>query len=262
MKRATAQWDFTPQANGQLRLQQGELVEILSSANEDWWLVKISTNVGYVPASYLSVMPMDDSRVTAHDSVGRQSQPYPQPQQRHSPVSLHAQQPLLQTGVQGQQALREPQPKEEEPVAMARLPPQQQQVSPRSTSSGPPATGRRQGTTAEQGDMLPRTASVDAAKVMVGLDISSDASIASGQYGRVSPSDEMVCEPFDTVKAAAGESVASFATTVETSMLEVEHDSVGASPPALSSRLGSVSDLASFGSVASFGSDLSSLGNA
>jgi hypothetical protein len=53
---ARAVWNFSPQADGQLHLRRGDLVEVLSHADADWWLIRIGQNIGYAPASFITPM--------------------------------------------------------------------------------------------------------------------------------------------------------------------------------------------------------------
>ena len=54
---ATALWEFKPQGHGQLYMQQGEIVQVLSTDHEEWWMVQRGdgkeSSCGWVPATYL-----------------------------------------------------------------------------------------------------------------------------------------------------------------------------------------------------------------
>lgn len=71
---AIALYDFQPQRERQLKLSAGDLLDVLSSSADDWWLVRPYSQhlgasqdraAGWVPASYVSTRPGWQQSVTA-----------------------------------------------------------------------------------------------------------------------------------------------------------------------------------------------------
>ena len=50
-----AEYDYSTRTNGDLSFQRGDLLYILNSDNEDWWLAraKHSGQEGYIPSNYV-----------------------------------------------------------------------------------------------------------------------------------------------------------------------------------------------------------------
>jgi hypothetical protein len=71
---AIALYDFQPQRERQLKLSAGDLLDVLSSSADDWWLVRPYIHLGgsedraagWVPASYVSVRPGWQQSITTN----------------------------------------------------------------------------------------------------------------------------------------------------------------------------------------------------
>lgn len=49
----TAQFDFEPQEDGELRLRKGDLIEVLDKSDPNWWRGKCRGQEGMFPVPYV-----------------------------------------------------------------------------------------------------------------------------------------------------------------------------------------------------------------